>query len=103
MDAEKTVQWLNERDPLNEWSVDDDLFCLHCDGVFKAQDVFRDKNGDPNCPVCKNSSPLDFHSIPWWREDLTSATEGEDEFGYEWKGTPITAESGKPKSLPPRA
>ena len=100
MNAEARVKWLNERDPINQWSVGDDVYCLHCDGVFKAEDVGCDDEADPTCPVCKSSTPLDFAHLPWWREDLVEQTPGECEMINKWRVEPITAESGKPKVLP---
>jgi hypothetical protein len=95
MNAKESVDWLNERDPIREWSVDADVFCLHCDGMFKAQDVACDSEGDPTCPVCRDSTPLDFHGIPWWREDLVDDKE-------EWRIKALEAEPGKPGCLPER-
>jgi hypothetical protein len=97
MDPGRRAAWLDSVSPTSSWSLGDDVFCLHCDAVFKAEDVACDHEGDPTCPVCKSSTPLDFHHIPWWRGDLV----GEDfERGGYWKGTPITAVSGKPGQLP---
>jgi len=104
MNAKEKVDWFNEVDPLHTWSVDDDVFCLHCDGVFKAQDVARDRDGLAECPVCHDGSPLDFSDKPWWREDLVH--QEVDKAGYElintWIGKPITAIAGKPGTLPER-
>ncbi len=72
---------------------------MHCDGVFKAQDVFEDEDSDPNCPVCKRSSPIDFHPLPWWREDLTAEVSGPQQ--HIWRVSPIVATPGKPSVLPP--
>ena len=65
MNANERVEWLNERDPLHQWAVGDDIFCLHCDGVFKAQDVAHGDEDLPVCPVCRDGNPLDFADIPW--------------------------------------
>jgi hypothetical protein len=100
MNAEQRVRWFNARDPLHKWTVGQDVYCLHCDGIFKAQDVFEDEEGDPNCPVCKRSSPIDFHPIPWWREDLTDEVTPAQRF--IWRVAPIQAAPGKPSVLPPR-
>ena len=67
MNAHERVEWLNERDPLHEWRVGQDVFCLHCDGVFKAEAVGEDTDGLPECPNC-GATPLDFHPTPWWRD-----------------------------------
>lgn len=98
MNAKQTIEWLNKRDPIHQWSVDDDVFCLHCDGVFKAEDVARDRDGDPTCAVCKGATPLDFHHAPWWREDLMD----EDNDGCHWIGEPIRGLARQPKSLQAR-
>lgn len=74
------------------------FFCLHCDGVWKAEDVACDDEGDPTCPVCSNSTPLDFHDLPWWRKDLVKEIDGDAQ--YEWHRQPIQAEAGKPGKLP---
>jgi hypothetical protein len=103
MNAIEKVNWLNERDPFREWSVDDDVFCLHCDGVFKVQDVVRAADGCPICPVCMNSTPIDFAEIPWWREDLVEQTANDDGLVNRWLVKPIHAVTGKPGNLPARA
>lgn len=92
---EKKVQWLNDRDPLNKWSVGEDVYCLHCDGVFKAEDVGKDTDGLPECPRC-GATPLDFAGAPWWREDLV-----EEKTHYSWLVQPIRATPGQPGQLPP--
>ncbi len=96
MTAEQKIEWLNDSDPFHVWAVNNDVFCLHCDGVFKAQDVACDGNDEPTCPVCKGSSVVDFHGVPWWREDLTA--EGDE--GYEWRMVPIIAMAARPTRLP---
>jgi hypothetical protein len=98
------VAWLDRVSPTNSWAPNDDVFCLHCDAVFKAEDVACDEEGDPTCPLCRSSTPLDFDPLPWWREDLTRSAESEDDYEskHEWIGTPITAEPGKPRLLPER-
>jgi hypothetical protein len=89
--------WLDSVSPTSSWSFGDDIFCMHCDGVFKAEDVGCDDEGDPTCPVCRNATPLDFHKMPWWREDLIA----ENAAGRrKWIGKSIKAESGKPRNLP---
>jgi len=96
MDPVARAAWLDSVSPTSSWSFGDDIFCLHCDGVFKAEDVFCDREGDPTCPVCKSSTPLDFHSMPWWRDDLVD----EDKDGCRsWKGAPVTAIPGNPTRL----
>jgi hypothetical protein len=102
MNAKERVDWLNKRDPLHQWSVDDDIFCLHCDGIFKAQDVAQDIEADPTCPVCHTSSPIDFREIPWWREDLVEQSADHEGVFNEWRVEPIHAEAGKPCRLPER-
>jgi hypothetical protein len=67
------VTWFNERDPINSWKVGQTIFCLHCDGSFKAEEIsfYEDKMDHellPECPHC-NGSPLDFASFPWWRRE----------------------------------
>jgi hypothetical protein len=68
MTANERIEWLNARDPLHQWKVGQDVYCLHCDGVFKAEAVAVDGEGDPCCPLCLGATPLDFHPAPWWRE-----------------------------------
>jgi hypothetical protein len=92
------AKWLTSVSPTSTWEEGDNVFCLHCDGVFKAEDVACDPEGDPTCPVCRASTPLDFHYIPWWRSDLVK--EGDGELDWEWRGTPIVAIEGKPMNLP---
>jgi hypothetical protein len=82
---------------MGSWEAGEDVFCLHCDGVFKTEDVNCGASGYPVCPVCNDGSPIDFHSMPWWREDLIS----EDDNGREWIGSRIVAVAGKPRRLPP--
>ncbi len=97
MDAVSKATWLDSVSPTSSWSLGDDVFCLQCDGIFKAEDVACDSEGDPTCPICKSSTPLDFHHIPWWRDDLV----GEDSDGGRfWNGKPVTATPGKPSRLP---
>jgi hypothetical protein len=100
MNAEEKIAWLNEHDPLHEWAMGDDVYCLHCDAVFKAEDVACDDVGDPTCPLCISSTPLDFAEIPWWREDLVGQTADEKDVINQWCVEPIHAEAGKPTHLP---
>jgi hypothetical protein len=102
MNAKERVEWLNERDPLRQWSVGDDVFCLHCDGVFKAEDVACDHEGDPTCPLCNSSTPLDFAEIPWWREDLVKQRPDNYRMVNTWRVKPVQAIAGKPGHLPER-
>jgi hypothetical protein len=39
MNANRRIEWLNERDPLHQWRAGQDVFCLHCDQAFKAEAV----------------------------------------------------------------
>jgi hypothetical protein len=45
------------------------VYCLHCDGEFKARDIRRTRFGvccaDRNC----DGGFLDLYFEPWWRED----------------------------------
>lgn len=91
------AKWLNEVSPTNSWAFKDDVFCHHCDGLFKAEDVACDKDGDPTCPLCYASTPLDFHKLPWWREDLCNEPDGDE--GYTWKVEPLHAISGQPRRI----
>ena len=102
MKANETVTWLNERELFNEWSLNDDVYCLHCDGVFKAQDVARGRGDCPTCPVCRSSTPIDFAGIPWWREDLIDEKVTKSGFVRRWRIKPVQAMAGKPVRLPPR-
>jgi hypothetical protein len=67
MESAGRAEWLSQVSPTNVWAFGDDVFCLHCDGLFKAEDVACDNEGDPTCPLCHSSTPLDFHRLPWWR------------------------------------
>jgi hypothetical protein len=98
MNNEARIEWLNARDPLNKWAVGDDVYCLHCDAVFKAEDVGEDTDGLPECPLCTATS-LDFHTLPWWREDLVDETSGRAL--YKWRVPRIRATPGQPRELPP--
>ena len=89
-------------DPLHKWSVDDDVYCLHCDGVFKAQDVGEDNERLPICAVCKHAYPIDFFKMPWWREDLVEQSVDHEGMINQWRVEPICAVAGKPGQLPAR-
>jgi hypothetical protein len=102
MNAEEKVSWLNVCDPFRQWSVGQDVFCLHCDGVFKAEDVLRDYVGHPTCPLCISSTPIDFAEIPWWREDLVAEKVNKNGFVRKWRIKPIKAIAGRPVYLPAR-
>src|ERR1019366_6789504 len=97
MDPAAKVKWLTRVSPTNRWALGDDVFCLHCDGVFKAEDVACDEEGDPTCPVCHSSTLLDFGHLPWWREDLCDQVDTEEQ--HVWKVTPIQATPGQPYKL----
>jgi hypothetical protein len=98
----ETVKWLNECDPIHTWKVAEDVFCMHCECVFKAEDVIEDDEGDPNCPMCRHSSPIDFHKEPWWRPDLTEQSATKYRVKSTWIVEPIRATPGQPTPLPPR-
>jgi hypothetical protein len=98
MTVEQKIEWLNERDPFRVWALESDVFCLHCDGVFKAQDVACDGYDEATCPVCRTSGPVDFAELPWWREDLTAKARN----GYEWRLVPMGSTAGRPGRLPPQ-
>jgi hypothetical protein len=98
MKPEAKARWLNEVSPTDSWAPGDDVFCLHCDAVFKAEDVACDDEGDPTCPVCHSSTPLDFHHLPWWREDLCKEVDTDEQ--HSWKVDPIHATPGKPSIIP---
>lgn len=80
MNAEERISWLNQRDPCHIWRIGQQVHCLHCEGVFKAEDVATDSEGDPTCPHCLDSTPIDFHRKPWWRSrrlrNKSSGTKG---------------------------
>ena len=97
LNAADRAAWLDGASPTGSWSQGDDIYCLHCDGVFKAEDVACDREGDPTCPLCQSATPLDFHGLPWWRDDLVDE---DDDGAHSWKGAPITATPGKPARLP---
>ncbi len=63
MNTEEKVSWLNEHDAVRRWSVGEDVLCLLCNGVFKAEDVASDFVGDPTCPLCISSTALDFAEV----------------------------------------
>jgi hypothetical protein len=96
------AKWLNRVSPTSKWKFGDDVFCLHCDGLFKAEDVACDDEGDPTCPLCHSSTPLDFHHLPWWREDLCKELDAEVETDeqHAWKVEPIHATPGQPRTIP---
>jgi hypothetical protein len=96
------VEWLTERDPLHKWKIGEDVYCHHCDGVFKAHDVFNDSMDDPNCPLCHHSSPIDFAKEPWWRPDLIEQSASKYRMKNTWTVQPIRAKAGKPTWLPTR-
>jgi hypothetical protein len=101
MNAKEKVRWLNARDPLQKWSVGEDVYCLHCDGVFKVDDVSPDYAGYPECPVCHGATPIDFHKLPWWRDDLVEQTATKYRMVNTWRVEPIRATLGHPSTLPP--
>jgi hypothetical protein len=90
--------WLSFHSPLNNWRAGQDVFCFHCDGVWKSEDVACNESGDPTCPVCLDSSPLGFSPLPWWRADLVVERYGLPQF--QWASEAVTAEPGKPRTLP---
>jgi hypothetical protein len=94
------AEWLNKVSPTGTWKFGDDIFCLQCDAVFKAEDVACDPEGDPTCPLCHSSTPLDFHNLPWWRDDLTKEVDDEEQQQHAWKVEPITATPSKPRVIP---
>ena len=98
MDASAKAKWLNRVSPTSKWALGDDVFCLHCDAVFKAEDVACDEEGDPTCPICHSSTPLDFHYLPWWREDLCKSVDTDEQ--HAWKVEPIHATPGQPHRIP---
>jgi hypothetical protein len=102
-DARKKVRWLNNRAALGrrtKWAVGDDVFCRHCDGFFKAEDVVCDDEGGPTCPVCRGSTPLDFARLPWWRIDLVEEKRVNNRTIYAWRAKPLRATPNKPRLLP---
>jgi hypothetical protein len=101
MNAKDRVRWLNARDPLHKWSVGQDVYCLHCEAVFKAEDVGEDFDNLPECPLCK-ATPLDFFTEPFWREDLIDQKVVGDRFVNTWRVPPICAVPGQPRVLPPQ-
>lgn len=64
MNKQEKVSWYTERDPFYEWVVGQDVYCLHCDAVFKAEDIGVDSEDLPECPLC-GATPLDLHPVPW--------------------------------------
>jgi len=106
MAPQKRVEWLDSVSPTGRWKFGDDVFCLHCDGIWKAEDITCDHEGDPTCPVCSGSSPIDFHHLPWWRDDLVAEKEeygeedAEGDRRFKWIRTPLEATAGQPRKLP---
>lgn len=100
MNAKERVRWLNARDPLHQWKVGQDVYCLHCEAVFKAEDVGEAADGLPECPLC-DATPLDFHEQPFWREDLVGEKIVRGRAIYIWRVEPICAVLGQPRTLPP--
>lgn len=47
---EELVALFNKLDPFDQWRVGDIVYCLHCDGSFKAENV-RFEDGLAVCPV----------------------------------------------------
>jgi hypothetical protein len=90
--------WLSFHSPLVNWVAGQDVFCLHCDGVWKAEDVACDQAGEPTCPACRDCGPLGFGSLPWWRADLVIETD--EAPYYEWASEAVAAEPGNPRKLP---
>jgi hypothetical protein len=104
MNAKAKVRWLNARNPFKDkWSVGEDVYCLHCEWVFKAEDVIEDEEGDPNCPHCHRSSPIDFLKEPSWRDDLIEQSATRFRIINKWRVKPIRATRGHPIPLPPRS
>jgi hypothetical protein len=97
MNAQERIEWLNARDPLHQWKNGQDIYCFHCEAVFKAEDVGEDGD-DPCCPRCEGATPIDFFHLPWWREDLTLEASGSHR--YIWLVNPIVATPGNPHLLP---
>jgi hypothetical protein len=92
------VKWLSSVSPTNSWASGDDIFCLHCDALFKAEDIACDDEGDPTYPLCHSSTPLDFHHLPWWREDLCK--ESGDGEQHVWRVEPLHAKLGELRKIP---
>jgi hypothetical protein len=101
MNAEERVRWLNARDPLHKWKVDSDVYCFHCEAVFKAEDVGEDYDFLPECPLC-DATPIDFSHEPWWRNDLVEQIPRKYNCRIKWRVMPIRAIRGRPRELPPR-
>jgi hypothetical protein len=72
MTPQARAVWLSIEPLIKSWKLGDDVFCLHCDAVWIAEDLACDQDGYPTCPFCRNSNPLDFHHIPWWRQVQTA-------------------------------
>ena len=92
------AKWLNRVSPTHKWAPGDDVFCLHCDGLFKTEDVACDAEGDPTCPLCHSSTPMDFHHLPRWREDLCKEVDSDEQ--QTWRVEPIHATPGEPRRIP---
>jgi hypothetical protein len=92
------AEWLSDHSPLRNWSVGDDVFCFHCDGIWKAEDVACNDHGEPTCPVCLKGGPVGLFHSPWWRDDLVAERFGVSR--YEWAGRTLRAEPGNPRRVP---
>jgi hypothetical protein len=52
--------------------------------------------------MCLGSTPLDFHTIPWWRDDLVEQKLVKSMIVNTWQAKRIRATPSKPKPLPSR-
>jgi hypothetical protein len=63
MNAEEKVSWLNAHDPRQKWSVGDAVRCGGCGTVFKSEKTAMEYVGEPTCPFCIGSTPVDFEKV----------------------------------------
>jgi hypothetical protein len=75
---------------------------MHCEAVFKAEDVGEDCDSFPECPLC-GATPLDLFPEPWWRADLIDQKCSRDSMVDTWRVPPICGVPGQPRIPPPQA
>jgi hypothetical protein len=63
MNAEEKVSWLNAHARPRRWKVGEDVRCLLCGAVFKAERTISDFVGEPTCPYCIASTAADFEKV----------------------------------------
>jgi len=71
VDAVAVVEFLNGEDPFHQWSLGQEIWCLHCNSSFKAERVgIEFVHGKPWKVFCPNNCdglPHDWSEYPWFR------------------------------------